>query len=64
LEEGTLGGQYTTIEGLLTQVKEQVGDLWCCCSYHRCWFWLTVVCATLIQVDSIGKVFSHDNWEY
>jgi len=24
LEEGTLGGQFTTIEGLLTQVKEQV----------------------------------------
>jgi len=24
MEEGTLGGQFTTIEGLLTQVKEQV----------------------------------------
>ena len=24
LEEGTLGGRFTTIEGLLTQVKEQV----------------------------------------
>jgi len=27
LEEGTLGGQFTTIEGLLTQVKEQVGEI-------------------------------------
>jgi len=30
LEEGTLGGQFTTIEGLLTRVKEQVISLILC----------------------------------
>ena len=27
LLEGTLGGRFTTIEGLLTQVKEEVSSL-------------------------------------